>query len=68
MKKRILIIALAQSTHTHAWLDLIDRTKFDVRLFGVLNTAPGVKIKDFYYTFNHNFLFIGLKIIKKNIA
>lgn len=34
-KKKILIVGLAQSSHTHSWVDLIDQRKFEVRLFGV---------------------------------
>lgn len=58
-KKKILIIALAQSTHTHAWLDLISREKFTVRLFGIKNTSPGVEIDSFYYRLQENYPFIN---------
>lgn len=60
-KKKILIIALAQSTHTHAWIDLISMEKFEVRLFGVHDTRPGIKIDTFYYCFQENFPFISQK-------
>lgn len=58
MKKKILIVGLAQSTHTHSWIDLIDKDEFEVRLFGVNNTKPGAKIDAYCYTFSENFPFI----------
>ena len=61
MKKKILIIGLAHSTHTHAWLDLIDHKKFEVRLFGEKNTPPGALMKVFHYSFSNNFPFVNLK-------
>ncbi|KKQ18767.1 MAG: Glycosyl transferase group 1 [Berkelbacteria bacterium GW2011_GWA1_36_9] len=60
-KKKILIIALAQSTHTHAWIDLISKEKFEVRLFGVKNTSPSIKISSFYYCLQENYPFINQK-------
>lgn len=32
---RVLFIGFAQSTHTHAWISLLDPARFDVRLHGV---------------------------------
>lgn len=58
-RKKILIIALAQSTHTYAWIDLINKNKFEVRLFGVDSSRPGVEIGSFYYSFWENFPFIN---------
>ncbi len=60
-KKKILIIALAQSTHTHAWTDLISKKKFDVRLFGVKNSHPDLEIDTFYYSLGKNFPFLNPK-------
>jgi Glycosyl transferases group 1 len=34
---KILFIGIAQSTHTHAWIDLLDKEAFNVRLF----STPG---------------------------
>jgi hypothetical protein len=47
VRPRVLFIALAQSTHTHAWISLLDPAEFDVRLHGVHGTmAPeGVVVR-----------------------
>jgi len=37
---RILFVALAQSTHTHSWVSLLDAREFDLRIFGVQRTRP----------------------------
>lgn len=58
-KRKILIVALAQSTHTHAWIDLISREKFDVRLFGIKNSRPLVQFNTFYYCLEKNYPFIN---------
>ena len=34
-KPRILFIGLAESTHTHAWIDLLRNAEFNVRLFAL---------------------------------
>lgn len=60
-KKKILIVALAQSTHTHAWLDLVSTDNFEVRLFGLKNSQPGLPINAFYYCLQENFPFINQK-------
>lgn len=60
-KKKILIIALAQSSHTHAWIDLIDQKQFEVRLFGIKNSSPGQPIKAHYYCLQENFPFLNQK-------
>ena len=38
-RPRILFVGLAESTHTHAWIDLLQAADFDVRLFAV--PTPG---------------------------
>ncbi len=53
-KKKILIIALAQSSHTQSWLELIDENQFEVKLFGISNSS-----------ISQNFLW--LRIIKRLI-
>lgn len=35
---RVLFVALAQSSHTHAWVTLLDSDRFDVRIFGIDQT------------------------------
>lgn len=60
-KKKILIIAPAQSTHTHSWIGLIDQKKFDIRLFGLKNTNSGGNVDVFNYCFTHNFPYINAK-------
>ena len=44
---RVLFVALAQSTHSHAWITLLDPMEFDVRVFGVQGTRvpDGLPIK-----------------------
>jgi len=37
---KILFIGLAQSSHTHAWIDLLSESEFNVRLFGIPNSVP----------------------------
>jgi glycosyltransferase involved in cell wall biosynthesis len=37
---RILFIGLGHSTHTHAWIDLLQRSSLNVRLFCTTNEAP----------------------------
>lgn len=39
-KPKILFIGLAQSTHTHAWIDLLRDAEFNVRLFAVSEDLP----------------------------
>lgn len=60
-KKKILIIALAQSSHTHAWVNLISQKDFEVRLFGIKNSSPGVPLKVHYYCLQENFPFLNRK-------
>lgn len=60
-KKKILIIALAQSSHTHSWLDLIDKNLFETRLFGIGNTRAKTLSHVFNYVFEENFPFINQK-------
>jgi hypothetical protein len=38
---KILFIGLAESTHTHSWIDLLDKSEMNVRLFA-LPTAWGI--------------------------
>jgi glycosyltransferase involved in cell wall biosynthesis len=37
---RILFIGLAQSSHTHAWIDLLSESELNVRLFAIPNSVP----------------------------
>jgi glycosyltransferase involved in cell wall biosynthesis len=39
-KPKILFIGLAQSTHTHSWIDLLSDSGFNVRLFAMPNGLP----------------------------
>ena len=39
-KPRILFVGLSNSTHTHAWMDLLKNAEFNVRLFSVPYTSP----------------------------
>ncbi len=39
-KPKILFIGLAQSSHTHAWIDLLSESEFNIRLFAVPNGVP----------------------------
>src|SRR5437762_900603 len=39
-KPRILFIGASESTHTHAWINLIEGEQFNVQLFGIPGTAP----------------------------
>jgi hypothetical protein len=39
-RPRILFIGLAESTHTHAWISLLDPQQFDVRLHAVHGGPP----------------------------
>jgi glycosyltransferase involved in cell wall biosynthesis len=41
-RPRILFIGFAQSSHTHAWISLLDASRFDVRLHGVHGTKAPV--------------------------
>lgn len=57
-RKKILFIALAHSSHTHAWLDLLKDSQFEVRIFGINNTNANGKLKYFQYNFDKHFPFI----------
>lgn len=39
-RPKILFIGLAESTHTHAWIELIQNEKFNVRLFALPTRVP----------------------------
>jgi glycosyltransferase involved in cell wall biosynthesis len=39
-KPRILFIGASESTHTHAWINVIEGEQFNVQLFGIPGTAP----------------------------
>jgi glycosyltransferase involved in cell wall biosynthesis len=39
-KQKILFIGLPQSSHTHAWIDLLKDQEFNVRLFGLPTGMP----------------------------
>ena len=37
---RILFVGLSESTHTHSWVDLLEYSEFNVRLFALPSGAP----------------------------
>ncbi len=39
-KAKILFIGLAESTHTHSWIDLLDQSELNVRLFALPSGIP----------------------------
>ena len=39
-KLRILFVGLAESSHTHAWIDLLENAELNVRLFALPSGAP----------------------------
>jgi glycosyltransferase involved in cell wall biosynthesis len=39
-KPKILFVGLGESTHTHAWIDLLKDTEFNVRLFALPSGVP----------------------------
>src|SRR3712207_3284780 len=39
-RPKILFIGLAESTHTHAWINLLQGSEFNVRLFAVTDGVP----------------------------
>jgi glycosyltransferase involved in cell wall biosynthesis len=39
-KPRILFVGLGESTHTHAWIDLLESAPFNVRLFAMPSGVP----------------------------
>lgn len=39
-RPKILFVGLAQSSHTHSWIDLLDRAELNVRLFAMPSAAP----------------------------
>jgi glycosyltransferase involved in cell wall biosynthesis len=39
-KPRILFIGLAESTHTHSWIELLEGSELNVRLFGLPSGIP----------------------------
>ena len=39
-KPKILFIGLVESTHTHAWIDLLNGSNFNVRLFALPSGCP----------------------------
>lgn len=39
-RPKILFVGLSESTHTHAWIDLLQDSKLNVRLFALPTTAP----------------------------
>ena len=39
-RPRILFVGLAESTHTHAWIDLLDSAAFNVLVFALPSGAP----------------------------
>lgn len=48
-RPKILFIGLAHSTHTHAWIDLLDRSEMNVRLFALPQGVPpdGWKVRTY---------------------
>lgn len=42
-KGKILFVAMGQSSHTHAWIDLLAGCEFNVRLFATPGTVPPVE-------------------------
>jgi hypothetical protein len=40
IKPKILFIGLAESSHTHSWINLLDNSEFDVRLFAMPTILP----------------------------
>lgn len=54
-RPKLLFVALAQSTHTHAWIDLLRNQKIDVRLFGVAGTAAPKSFGFSTYVFQDSF-------------
>jgi glycosyltransferase involved in cell wall biosynthesis len=51
-RPRILFIGLPSSTHTHSWIDLLEGSSFDVRLFGLPEGCPpsGWKVETYLTT------------------
>jgi hypothetical protein len=39
-RPRVLFVGLAESTHSHSWIDLLDKSELNVRLFGLPSGAP----------------------------
>src|SRR5580765_7757062 len=39
-RPRILFLGASESTHTHAWVDLLKAEPFNVQVFGIPGTAP----------------------------
>lgn len=64
-KKKILFIALAQSSHTHEWVNLVSKSKYEVRIFGVENSWAERNIKCYGYSFSRNYPYS--EIISPNI-
>jgi len=54
-KPRILFIALAQSTHTHAWVRLLTDYEINVRVFGIDKTEAPDNFEFPTYSFTHKY-------------
>lgn len=39
-KPKVLFVGLAESTHTHSWIDLLESAELNVRMFGLPSGAP----------------------------
>lgn len=59
IKKKILFIGPAHGSHTHAWVNLLDHSQFEVRVFGVQNSDANSGMKCFTYNFDKHFPFTG---------
>lgn len=54
-KIKILFIGLAQSTHTHSWVELLKNQELDIRVFGINDTVAPSHFKFPTYSFNRSF-------------
>lgn len=55
-RPKILFVGLGESTHTHAWIDLLEGAPFNVRLFAMPSAAPpaGWNVKTYVTSYFHD--------------
>lgn len=54
-KLKILFVCLAQSSHTHSWVELLENQEIDVRVFGINDTQTPDHFKFPAYSFSQSF-------------
>ncbi len=67
-KSRILFIALAHSTHTLSWIDLLSVSDFEVMLYGINGSLTPDNLKMRYFSVSESYLSLILKRIVRLLS